>query len=1174
VIFPFQFSCRLLLVALLFGSAGAVEPDQVAVPAGPFDMGDEHGLRRDALPRHAVNTDAFLIDRCEVTAAQMAPALNWALAQHWIKLEGARVISSAGGRQLLLDLGSQPNALFLSNNVVAIAAGQERMPCVWITWHGALAYCAIRTAMENAAGARLTPCIKLADWSCDFSGTGYRLPTEAEWEKAARGGLAGQHFPWRGAAADFRDDISPSKANYIESIETAGNQPQLVGTHQLSRSAGHPWGLCDVAGNAAEWCWDWYDAETYTLNAPGAWPANPVGPPASPWHGRALRGGSWYSVAEQLRCAHRSHMAPDVVTAFVGFRTVRRPGPGPAGAPQPAPSRLAGGGREVIEADWLEQDFPELREQRAPDFSAGVSNAWKKCFQTMELVERQWRETGDVAREGQFAAWRGALEKLRPASDGTREHYLAIRRLRRSLLLASPLLQFESLAFFRGRPSKYTSNLVDSNAGRWSQAGAGVSRLDNWRGQPSARELFPSKLPAGAVQNMDLDFDARHVVFSFCSHAGTNTEQRAYQLFEGASDGTTLRQLTGDPKTDPLRGEDGWTSAVIEDLDPIYLPDGDVAFMSTRCASFSRCHVGRYAPSFVLYRTSRTNCEPRRLCYMESNEWTPVVLNDGRIAFTQWDYVNRHEVLFQGVWSCLPDGAALAHIYGNYTPNPCAVIHVRPVPGARELIAVAAGHHSLPGGSLIRLDPARGQDGEEPLTRLTPDICFPETEGWPCGSYMFPWPLARDVMFVSYSPDPVSCHWEMARDNAWGLYLFDATGSRELIWRDAHDCCFKPIPLVPRVRPPQPVKVASAPAEREATVIVRDVTRGVPLEGRKVTAIRVVQMFEQHPQHPLPRSVNQIEFARNVVGTATVQPDGSAAFRVPANAPLLFQLLDEKQRAVVTMRSQVFFRQGEQQSCVGCHENRLTTPPAEKPAWRGTVQTLRPPAGPRYAGGLSFARTVQPVLDRYCLRCHGETRAQGMPDLRSTPSGSFSTAYRSLTARPDLTGMAWRRQESVLSTPDEYGARVAGLTKLLETTHAPRVRLDGASWERLMQWLDLNCPYFGDYGPVRAERLRPSAAGEKQLRSVLQASCASCHAGLAAQPLQTLINTALPAESRVLQAPLSVLAGGWGQCRGLDLASRLTPEFQRLEAAVRGALAPPGETNTVDTASEAVLGCP
>jgi formylglycine-generating enzyme required for sulfatase activity len=1173
--FPLQFARRSLLVALLLGSAGAVELDMVAVPAGPFVMGDEHGLRRDALPLHTVHTDAYLIDRCEVTAGQMAPALNWALAQRWIELEGARVVSRSGGRQLLLDLGNQPNPLILSNHIVTVVSGQERMPCVWVTWHGALAYCAIRTALENTQGAKLTPCINTADWSCAFTGTGYRLPTEAEWEQAARGGLAGQHFPWPSASADFRDDIAPAKANYIESSETAGNQPQNVGTHQLGRIAGHPWGLCDMAGNVAEWCWDWYDAETYTLHAPGAWPANPVGPPASPWHGRALRGGSWYAVAEQLRCAHRSHMAPEVVTAFVGFRTVRRTAAGAAGEPQPAPPRLAGGGRNAIEADWLAQDFPELREQREPDFSAGVAKAWKTCSQTLELVERQWRETGHAAaQEASFAAWRAALENLRAGAVGTQERYLAIRRLRREILLASPLLRFDSLVFFRGRPSKYTSNLVDSNAGRWSQAGAGVSRLDHWRDQPAVHDLFAGQLPAGTVQNLDLDFDAQHVVFSFCSHAVSNEIERAYHLFEGTRGGAALRPLTGDPRTDPLRGEDGWTSAVIEDLDPIYLPDGDIAFMSTRCESFSRCHVGRYAPSFVLYRTSRTNCAPRRLCYMESNEWAPVVLNDGRIAFTQWDYVNRHEVLFQGVWSCLPDGAALAHIYGNYTPNPCAVIHARPIPGARELIAVAAGHHSLPGGSLIRIDPARGQDGDEPLMRLTPDICFPETEGWPSGSYMFPWPLSRDLLLVSYSPDPVSCHWEMARDNAWGLYLFDTTGSRELIWCDTRDCCFKPIPLAPRPRPPQPVKIAPVPAVHEATVIVRDVTRGVPLEGRKIAALRVVQLFEQHPQHPLPRSVNQIDFARGVVGTATVQPDGSAAFRVPANTPLLFQLLDEQQRAVVSMRSQVFFRPGEQQSCVGCHDSRLTAPPAEKPAWHGTVQTLRPPAGPRYAGGLSFARTVQPVLDRYCLRCHGETRAKGAPDLRGTPSGSFSTAYRNLTARPDLTGMAWRRQESAVSSPDEYGSRVAGLARQFATSHAQRVHFDPESWERLIQWLDLNCPYFGDYGPVRTERLRPSVAGEKSLRAVVRAECARCHAGLEAQPLQTLINTALSEESRVLQAPLAVTAGGWGQCRGLNFASRAQPEYQRLEAAVLGALAPPGETNTVDTAGEAACGCP
>ncbi len=1153
---------------------GAVDLDLVAVPGGPFVMGDEHHLRRDGLPQHTVTVSAFQMDRCEITAAQMAPALNWALAKNWIALEGAKLVS-ATDRRLLLDLGSRPNPLALSNGVVTVAAGQDRMPCVWVTWHGALAYCAIRTALENERGARLTPCVKLADWSCDFSGTGYRLPTEAEWEKAARGGLAGQHFPWPGASADFHDAIAPAKANYIESIETAGNQTQAVGSHQLSRIAGHPWGLCDMAGNVAEWCWDWFDADTYTLHPLPSWPANPLGPPTSLWGGRVLRGGSWYSVAEQLRCSHRSHMAPEVVTAFVGFRTVRRSERGAAGAPQPAPVRLAGNSAAVIEADWLEQDFPELREQRAPDFAAGVSKAWKNTFQTLELIERQWQQRGEgEACRSQCAAWRAELERLRPQPASSKEDYLALRRLRRGILLASPLLPFDSLVFFRGRPSKYTSNLVDSNAGRWSQAGAGVSRLDHWRAQPRAEELFAGQLPPGAVQNMDLDFDARHVLFSFCSHAETNSERRAYHLFEGATDGSGLKQITGDPKTDPLRGEAGWASAVIEDLDPIYLPDGDVAFMSTRCQSFSRCHVGRYAPSFVLYRTSRTNGEPRRLSFMESNEWAPVVMPDGRLAFTQWDYVNRHEVLFQGLWSCRPDGAALAHIYGNYTPNPCAVLHARPIPGTRELAAIAAGHHSLPGGSLVRLDPARGQDGEEPLMRLSPDICFPETEGWPNGSYMFPHPVSRDLMLVSYSPDPVSCHWEMARANAWGLYLWDATGSRELLWRDAHDSCFKPMPLASRARPPQPVKLTPPPATQEATVIVRDIHRGVPLEGRKAVALRVVQLFEQHPQHPLPRSINQIEFARNVVGTARIAADGSAAFRVPAHEPLLFQLLDEKQRAIISMRSQMCFQPGERQSCIGCHENRLTTPPAEKPVWRGTVQTLRPPAGPRYAGGLSFARTVQPVLDRYCLRCHGETRQPNRPDLRGTPSGSYSTAYRSLTAKPELTGMLWRRKESVLSAPDESGARAAQLPALLETTHAARVRLDGESWERLMQWLDLNCPYFGDYGPVRAERRKPDAEGEQLLRAQLRADCARCHAGLAAQPLQTLVNTALSSESRVLLAPLSITAGGWGQCRGLNIASRSMPEFQRLEAAVLATLGAPTETNTVDTATDAVLGCP
>ena len=300
----------LLGFLLLLGSAWAVELDMVAVPGGPFVMGDEHRLRRDALPLHSITTDAFQLDRCEVTASQMAPALNWALTNRWIELEGQRLVSVSGGRKLLLDLGNQPNPLILTNGTIGIAAGQDKMPCVWVTWHGALCYCAIRTAMENEHGTKLTQCVNMADWSCDFSGTGYRLPTEAEWEKAARGGLAGQHFPWPGTSADFRDDIAPAKANYIESIETAGNQPQAVGAHQLSRVAGHPWGLCDMAGNVAEWCQDRY----VPLR---------LGGPFKPGVLRLLKGGSWLSGPRDLRNAARQSAPPAYADGYIGFRVVR-----------------------------------------------------------------------------------------------------------------------------------------------------------------------------------------------------------------------------------------------------------------------------------------------------------------------------------------------------------------------------------------------------------------------------------------------------------------------------------------------------------------------------------------------------------------------------------------------------------------------------------------------------------------------------------------------------------------------------------------------------------------------------------------------------------------------------------------------------------------------------------
>ncbi len=1145
----------------------------VEIPAGAFRMGDTDGLSRDALPVHEVATDGFLIDRCEVTVGRMREALQWAHAHGRIAVEPAGVFTAGAERRRLLDLSNPAAQIARSNGVFVVSPAAAGRPCVWVTWHGALAFCEWRTAMENERGAGLTPCVSAGTWTCDFAGTGYRLPTEAEWEKAARGGLEGHPFPWPGRGGEFVDHLSPLKAAYIADSGSAGSGLRPVGFYDrgsLSFGSRHPWGLCDMAGNAAEWCWDWYHADAYTWLPANAWPANPTGPAASPWEGRIIRGGSWFTIAQHLRCAHRSHMPPDAATQFVGFRTVRRSAAGREGGSVEPPAGEPPDLRALIEADWFEQDFPSARAGVRPDYRAAATSALRRAEATLELVRRDLPAAGRTP-DRRFRALEAELRGVRGEWDASlrrpdwRRLWLGLRDLRRRILLSSPLLDFESLLFIRGRPSRRTSNLVDSYLGRWSSPGGGVVRLDGWRSRPRPAEPFRDSLPPGAVQNMDLSFDARRVAFTFCDHAAAGGPV-AYRLHEGELQDGRVWAV----------GEGGGSSATagpagvqVEDFDPCYLPDGGIAFMSTRCASFSRCQVGRYAPSFVLYRADGGGRSVRRLCHLESNEWTPAVLEDGRILFTQWDYVNRHEALFHGLWAVRPDGTGVAHVYGNYTPNPCAVAQARPLPGSTRLVAIAAAHHSIPCGSLILVDPARGEDGEGPLTRLTPDVCFPETEGWPAGAYAFPWPLSGDLFLVSHAPDPVPLHWEQGRADAFGVYLFDTAGGRELIWREHGNSCLKPVPLRPRPAAPVTTGIADEAAGDEASVFIQNVYDSpIPIPAGAVRAVRVVRLYEQEPQLALPRGVNPIDFARGIAGTAPVQADGSAAFRVPARAPLLFQLLDGQGRALVGMRSQVCFQPGERRGCVGCHEPRASTTASAVAQAAGRPLPLRPPAGPRYDGGLSFARTVQPVLDRYCLGCHGLGRAEGGLNLLGSPAGMFSASYLGLTSRPDLCGMAMRRQESHHTTrAGEYGSLAAGLLSVLRERHRDRVRPDAESLSRIADWLDLNAPCYGDYGPARRERLRPSAAGEEELRRHVRAACAACHEGMDAQPLAALVNTASPDESRVLMAPLAASAGGWGQCRGAQWGGADTPVFRTFRRRVFDTLARPDETNTVDGAA-------
>ncbi|OGV60894.1 MAG: hypothetical protein A2498_08105 [Lentisphaerae bacterium RIFOXYC12_FULL_60_16] len=1138
-------------------------PGMVIIPAGTFEQGDSHNLAADARPIHAVDTDAFYMDRTEVTVEQAARVFDESLRRGWTTLEGSNLISRTNPARLLLITGPWPAMLSVSNNTITFS-GNPAMPCAWITWHGALAYCHYRTLLEAETDPTLESGIGIAGGSCDFSRNGYRLPTEAEWEKAARGGLAGHHFPWTGNQSDPNADIDATKANYIDSGDPWDNGPSPAGYFNdtfapINRV--NLYGLRDMAGNLWEWCWDWYDQYAYERYPVNDWPPNPTGPPLSPWTGKVMRGGSWFTIPDHLRCAYRSYLTPGMTTPFTGFRTVRpvpgnrRANHGIAAMP-PLPETRS----EQIETDWFRSD---ALLGDPPDFEVATRRWLEPTRQALTMLERHMKDAAKTPESlpANFAnplnAFRFRLDSLdalltQPVKPTEwKNHYLRIRRLRRAIVLASPQLDFDTLIAIHGGPPEYTSNICDQYLGRWSRPGKGLVAIDNWKIQPVIRTLTQPHLPTGVVQRFDLSFDAQHAVFSFCDHRDPDPTRRAFRLFEAELATGRILPLT----LDEPAATNTACPVVIEDFDPCYLPDGGVAFVSTRCRTFSRCHAGRYAPSYVLYRIEKDGSNLRRLSFCESNEWSPAVLPDGSLMFTRWDYINRHEVLFQGLWTCRPDGSGFAHLYGNATPNPCVVAQAAPIPGSSAILALAAAHHSISCGSLIRVDPRLGEDGEAPLTRLTPELVFPETEGWPLSNYTTPYPLSEDLALVSFTHDRTPCHWEIGRFDAYGLYLFDRTGGRELIARIEDGSLLQPMPLRPRPTPPRVAGVLN-PTATNAVIYLQNVYTGphaIPPGSAKY--LRVIRLFEQEPILSPPRSVVGIEIVKSVVGTVPFQPDGSTACQVPAGVPLLFQVLDTNRMAIMSMRSQVGFQPGETRGCVGCHENRrhASPNPASFPATR--VQALTPVPGTPTDRGLQFARTVQPVLDRYCIQCHGLNEDPTSFNLLGTPTRFFSAAYESLVTRPGLVALAQRKQESNTSEPRDYGAHAGQLVAFLMGPHREYVSMDAGSLERIITWLDLNAPYYGDYAFKKPERRLPAEPALQALRDHLKTLNWPLLGNPDTLPAAALINPAAPHESRALKLPLAQSAGGWAPARPLWQNTN-DPGYQVVETLVLETLNP------------------
>lgn len=744
----------------------------------------------------------------------------------------------------------------------------------------------------------------------------------------------------------------------------------------------------------------------------------------------------------------------------------------------------------LIEWDWRMQDGIDT--EREP-----VSYA----IATERLLARGGRllldlhEADGGALDDATAQWqelRGAFDRLAEAKrddadPAWEDLWRQTHRLRRQIALSNPLSDVGPLLFVKRVPADFSHQLTQYY-GRCARPGGGLFVLDAPGRSMDVRQLAAGELPEGSYMQPEVSFDGDRILFAFCEVSGPLTSQndparlsRYYHLYEIRPDGTGLRQLTGGP---------------YDDFSPKELPNGKIVFVSTRRGGYHRCGAGP-CDVYTLAIAETDGSDPRTISYHETQEWDPAVLADGRVIYTRWDYVDRNAVHYQQLWATRPDGTAPVAYYGNNTFSPVGVWEARQVPESPLVMATAAAHHAMTAGSIILIDTTKGVDGAAPITRLTPDAPFPESEThvlpvnwhapgspkeyitpeeerrWPGHCYRSPYPLSEDYFLAAYSFDSLIGEPDSNKANMFGLYLVDAFGNKELLYRDLNIASQWPVPLRPRLRPQTLPDTLDTRLADEGTFFLQDVyASDVVLPRGEIKRLRILQVLPKTTPNANEPAVGLANASpgKQVLGTVPVESDGSAYFRAPAGIPLSFQALDARGQAIHVMRSITYLQPGEQASCVGCHEDRLSAPPQGPPA----MALSRPPssieAGPDGSKPLSYPLLVQPVLDRLCVECHDGGQAASpageLVVLTGAPEGHYTKSYEALAKRVPYSawGSSLEANSEPAAEPDRFGARASDLMKMLLEGHQG-VQLEDEDIDRLVTWMDANALFYGTFDP-------------------------------------------------------------------------------------------------------------
>ncbi|MCU0960380.1 MAG: LamG domain-containing protein [Pirellulaceae bacterium] len=732
--------------------------------------------------------------------------------------------------------------------------------------------------------------------------------------------------------------------------------------------------------------------------------------------------------------------------------------------------------RNVLQRDWLHQ----------ADGSPTRARILEEIRWTERLATRLARQGAD---DRLLTDCLSTLDELRARAtqlaQPDTELYYRVREVKRRIAWSNPVLDFDQvllvdMPFPDGSEWQHETR---HRLGYMAVPGGRLLVLQGLAPDGHVRQLMPQSPLHGSFWRPDLSWDAQKVLFCFKPH-----NEKSFHLYEINLDGSQLVQLTDGP---------------YDDLDPIYLPDDQhLMFSTTRSHTYVRCMPPTNA--YVLARCDRDGRNIYLVSHNNEPDYLPSVLDDGRIIYTRWEYTDKPLWRAQGLWTVNPDGTQANTLWGNQSVWPDLLKDARQIPDSRRIMFTGSAHHNWFAGSVGIIDPTRGFNFPDGLTKVTADVAWPESGNGPvdpmecadyhasghCEGYYSPYPLGPDDFLVSAN-----------RGGKFVLYLMDLEGNRELVYEGAHQVLHA-LPVRPRPRPPVLLDRAEWPTRAQrltpqpGVIFSTNVYQGAPaaLQG-KARYLRILNIEPKTYTYWYKRpylstgpvvSAVQSEGVKRILGTVPIAEDGSVAFAAPAGTALHFQLLDERFRALQTMRSFTGVMPGERRGCLGCHESHSRTAQYQGAALAlaREPQPITPP--PWGDESVSYPRFVRPVLDQYCASCH-EGHGEGRAAVDFTPRPgllSFDETYFLLTGNPSW-GAAYQkpanpppgfgianmimvegydqRDPAAYQTPPPltYLSYNSPLIELAASGTHYGVAVDPVSLQRLIAWVDTMCPYQG-----------------------------------------------------------------------------------------------------------------